>query len=77
MLLWALGNQTTSAWRAGVEPTQTPQLAGLAAFPVPRQVLPVVVQLPVLRLLCADETCSVQWTICVNSGVELAHPGFW
>jgi hypothetical protein len=36
MLLWTLRNQLAPAWSAGVEPAQTPQLALLAAFSVPR-----------------------------------------
>jgi hypothetical protein len=68
VLLWTLGNQPTAAWSGGVEPAQTPQLALLAAFPRPlSRCHPLLYRPPVLCLLCADGTCSAQWTICVLS----------
>ncbi len=45
-----------------------PRSIRLAAFSRPRsRYYPLLYRLPVLRLLCADETSSAQWTICVPS----------
>src|SRR5438876_5719768 len=63
---WVTGNHHASAWSAGGEPAQTPQVILLAAFSRPlSRYLPLLDRPPVLRLWCADETCSTQWTICV------------
>ncbi len=43
-----------------------PQVVLLAAFSRPRsRCYPLLYRPPVRRLLCADETGSAQWTICV------------
>ncbi len=45
-----------------------PRSIRLAAFSRPRsRYYPLLYRLPVLRLLCADEISSAQWTICVPS----------
>ncbi len=68
VLLFALGNQFVSACNASGEPAQTPQLALLAASSRPHSRCDqLLYRLPVLRLLCADKTCSAQWTICAIS----------
>ena len=42
------------------------QVVLLAAFSCPlSRYYPLLYHSPVLRLLCADEICSAQWTICV------------
>jgi hypothetical protein len=66
VLLWASGNQLVSVCSTIVEPMQTPKLVLLAAFPrTLSSCYPLLYRPPVLRLLCANETCSAKWTICV------------
>ena len=66
VLLWSLGNHPASAWSAGVGSTQTPQLSLLAVFPHSlSRYYPLPYHPAVLRLLCAYETSSAQWAICV------------
>ncbi len=46
---------------------QTHKWSCFGLFPSPAQMLPLLYCPPVLRLLCADETSSAQWTIFVLS----------
>src|SRR5438067_560093 len=68
MLLCTLGNHPASAWSAGGESAQTPQVVLLAAFSRPLSwCFQVLDRPPVLCLWCAEETSSAQGTSCVPS----------
>ena len=64
----ATGHHHASAWSAGGEPAQTPQVTLLAAFSRPlSRYLPLLDRPPVLRLWCADGTSSAHLTLPVMS----------